>query len=69
MTCPTCKHSDKKNPEAVHVVGECPQCNCGVSDIVHRASMAGHYISSVDQYGRSDAGEGRYRVFEAPTQR
>lgn len=69
MNCPTCSHSNKLNPDEVHRTGQCTQCNCGQSEIVHRTSMAGYYISKIDSFGRGDSGDGRYRVFEAPTLR
>lgn len=69
MQCKTCHHANKQKPDEVHRAGQCAQCNCGQSEIVHRTSMAGSYISCIDEFGRGDSGTGRYRVFEAPTLR
>lgn len=65
VNCPTCNHSNKKEPEEVHGAGQCERCNCGQSEMVHRGAMAGGYYSEDGILPRrSDAGN--YRIYEAP---
>lgn len=62
MDCPTCNHSNKKEPEAVHAAGQCDRCNCGQSEIIHLPPMSGAYrVESM-----KPPADGTYRTFEAP---